>query len=395
MGRTTNFRRSDGNDLGDVLIDKDYLLSVYPELPGGLRLYAWGRNGYGAVGDNTTESRSTPRQEFTSSTNWKQVSGGYQHTAAIKTDGTLWAWGKNAFGAVGDNTIADRSTPRQEFTSSTNWKQVAGGYHTAAIKTDGTLWSWGRNLSAAIGDNTTAPRSTPRQEFTSSTNWKQVACGFRHTSAIKTNGTLWAWGRNNEGQLGDNTTADRSTPRQEITSGTNWKQASCGYNHTAAIKTDGTLWLWGRNNEGQLGDNTNANRSTPRQEFTSGTNWKQVACGAFHTAAIKTDGTLWAWGYNVYGQIGDNTIAFRSTPRQEFTSSTNWKQVAGGYGHTAAIKTDGTLWLWGFNSNGQIGDNTTTNRFTPRQEFTSSTNWVQTGSTGRHTVAIQAPPFVD
>ncbi len=127
MGRTTNFRRSDGNDLGDVLIDKDYLLSVYPELPGGLRLYAWGNNTNGQIGDNTTTGRSTPRQEFTSSTNWKQVTCGYNHTSAIKTNGTLWSWGRNVYGSLGDNTTADRSTPRQEITSGTNWKQVSAG----------------------------------------------------------------------------------------------------------------------------------------------------------------------------------------------------------------------------------------------------------------------------
>ncbi len=309
----------------------------------------------------------------------------------------LWAWGRNSYGVVGDNTTASRSTPRQEFTSSTNWKQVAcGSYHAAAIKTDGTLWTWGYNNDGQLGDNTTfTSRSTPRQEFTSGTNWKQVDCGAYHTAAIKTDGTLWAWGRNSSGQLGDNTIAARSTPRQEITSSTNWKQvsagggASGGGKHTAAIKTNGTLWAWGYNAFGQIGDNTNADRSTPRQEFTSGTNWKQVSAGGYHTAAIKTNGTLWAWGANNNGQIGDNTTTSRLTPRQEFTSSTNWKQVSGGYGHTASIKTNGTLWLWGFNYNGQIGDNTRANRSTPRQEITSSTNWKQVACGYRHTAAIK------
>ncbi len=362
----------------------------------GDQLWAWGRNSYGVVGDNTTASRSTPRQEFTSSTNWKQVACGSYHAAAIKTDGTLWTWGYNNDGQLGDNTtFTSRSTPRQEFTSGTNWKQVdCGAYHTAAIKTDGTLWAWGRNSHGQLGDNTTTNRLTPRQEIASSTNWKQVACGY-HTAAIKTDGTLWAWGRNSSGQLGDNTIAARSTPRQEITSSTNWKQvsagggASGGGKHTAAIKTNGTLWAWGYNAFGQIGDNTNADRSTPRQEFTSGTNWKQVSAGGYHTAAIKTNGTLWAWGANNNGQIGDNTTTSRLTPRQEFTSSTNWKQVSGGYGHTASIKTNGTLWLWGFNYNGQIGDNTRANRSTPRQEITSSTNWKQVACGYRHTAAIK------
>ena len=205
--------------------------------------------------------------------------------------------------------------------------------------------------------------------------------------------TSYLWGLNNSYQLGDNTTAYRSTPRQEFTSSTNWKQVQGNYFNTAAIKTDGTLWVWGDNLYGQIGDNTTTDRRTPRQEFTSSTNWKQVTCGNVHTAAIKTDGTLWVWGSNSNGQIGDNTTASRSTPRQEFTSSTNWKQVSGGGYHTAAIKNNGTLWVWGFNLYGQLGDNTNESRSTPRQEFTSSTNWIQTSCGGANTVSIEAPPF--
>jgi alpha-tubulin suppressor-like RCC1 family protein len=399
--RTTGFVNSSGEDLGFKFVDRDYLYSLYPSLPrGGLTLLGCGNNNNGQLGDNTNIYRNTLIQESTLSTNWKQVVSGNSSienlfTAAIKTDGTLWLWGSNAQSQIGDNTTASRSTPRQEFTSSTNWKQVSGGYyHTAAIKTNGTLWLWGNNTdSSQLGDNTTVSRSTPIQEFTSSTNWKQVACGGFHTAAIKTDGTLWLWGRNASGQLGDNTTAYRSTPRQEFTSSTNWKQVSCGSLHTAVIKTDGTLWVWGNNGYGQIGDNTIATRSTPRQEFTSSTNWKQVSGGGSHMAAIKTDGTLWAWGGNTAGQIGDNTTTTRSTPRQEFTSSTNWKQVSSGGYHTAAIKNNGTLWVWGFNLYGQLGDNTNESRSTPRQEFTSSTNWIQTSCGGANTVSIEAPPF--
>jgi alpha-tubulin suppressor-like RCC1 family protein len=362
----------------------------------GSSLFAWGQNSSGQLADNTNILRQTPRQEITSNTNWKQIAGGQSHTAAIKTDGTLWCWGFNSTGQLGDNTITARSTPRQEITSSTNWKQVAGGVsHTAAIKTDGTLWCWGINSSGQLGDNTLVSRSTPRQEITSSTNWKQVSGGQSHTAAIKTDGTLWCWGFNAYGQIGDNTfgATSRSTPRQEITSSTNWKQVSGGFYHTAAIKTDGTLWVWGQNATGQIGDNTNASRSTPRQEITSSTNWKQVAGGFFHTAAIKTDGTLWCWGRNADPAIGDNTNASRSTPRQEITSSTNWKQVSAGGYHTTAIKTNGTLWSWGFNNVGQLGDNTLVPRSTPRQEITSSTNWKQVSGGSIHTVAIQANDY--
>ena len=163
--------------------------------------------------------------------------------------------------------------------------------------------------------------------------------GGSHTAAIKTDGTLWTWGLGTNGQLGDNTATTKSTPVTTFAGGTNWKQVSGGVNHTAAIKTDGTLWTWGINTYGSLGDNTIINRSTPVTTFAGGTNWKQVIAGSAHCAAIKTDGTLWTWGGGTSGQLGDNTIVNRSTPVTTFAGGTNWKQVsAGGSAHTAAIK---------------------------------------------------------
>ena len=356
-------------------------------------LWTWGRNSYGRLGDNTTTTRSIPVTTFAGGTNWKQVACGYSHSAAIKTDGTLWTWGRNSYGQLGNNTTTNRLTPVTTLSGETNWKQVfCGDNHTAAIKTDGTLWTWGRNSYGRLGDNTTTQRNTPVTTFAGGTNWKQVAGGGYLTAAIKTDGTLWTWGRNNFGQLGNNTTTDRSTPITTFAGGTNWKQVAGGNAHTAAIKTDGTLWTWGRNSYGRLGDNTTVNRSTPVTTFAGGTNWKQVACGGYYTAAIKTDGTLWTWGNNDSGQLGDNTITTRSTPVTTFAGGTNWKQVACGFFHTTAIKTDGTLWTWGRNSYGQLGNNTTVNRSTPVTTFAGGTNWKQVfgGLGGQyHTAAIK------
>ena len=201
---------------------------------------------------------------------------------------------------------------------------------------------------------------------------------------------LWAWGRNANGQLGDNTTTDRSSPVQTVSAGTNWKfVAGSGY-HITAIKTDGTLWTWGNNNNGQLGDNTITHRSSPVQTVSAGTNWKMVSSGFYHTAAIKTDGTLWTWGCNIFGELGDNTRISRSSPVQTVSAGTNWKQVAGTSVHTAAIKTDGTLWTWGRNANGQLGDNTTIDRSSPVQTAAGGTNWkMVAGGGGTYTVCIR------
>jgi hypothetical protein len=201
----------------------------------------------------------------------------------------------------------------------------------------GNLFTWGRNNSGALGDNTTTQRNIPVTTFAGGANWKQVAGGGIHTAAIKTDGTLWTWGNNAYGQLGNNTTTNRSTPVTTFAGGNNWKQVAGGNNHTAAIKTDGTLWTWGNNFNAQLGDNTTTNRSTPVTTFAGGNNWKQVAGGGYHTAAIKTDGTLWTWGSNNSVQLGDNTTIDRSTPVTTFAGGTNWKQVAGGGIHTVAL----------------------------------------------------------
>ena len=203
------------------------------------------------------------------------------------------------------------------------------------------LWTWGRNNLGQLGDNTAVSKSSPVQTIAAGTNWKQVSSGFIHTAAIKTDGTLWLWGKNNIGQLGDNTAVTKSSPVQTIAAGTNWKLVSCGSNHTAAIKTDGTLWLWGYNSYGQLGDNTIVNKSSPVQTIAGGTNWKQVSSGGSkHIAAIKTDGTLWTWGSNIFGQLGDNTAVSKSSPVQTISGGTNWKLVSGGEYHTAAIRED-------------------------------------------------------
>jgi alpha-tubulin suppressor-like RCC1 family protein len=384
-------------DLDDKYITDQGLIDQFV----GNGLWAWGNNNSGQLGLGNTAPRSSPVQ-VGSLTNWKQVSGGQYSTAAIKTDGTLWTWGNNNNGGgLGTNNTTSYSSPVQ-VGSLTNWKQVSVGSdgittsgHTAAIKTDGTLWSWGVNSSGQLGTNDIVHRSSPVQ-VGSLTNWKQVSAGSYFTTAIKTDGTLWSWGLNSSGQLGTNNTTSYSSPVQ-VGSLTNWKQVSAGTDgniispsgHTAAIKTDGTLWSWGLNSSGQLGTNDVVNRSSPVQ-VGSLTNWKLVSAGSYFTTAIKTDGTLWSWGNNSNGQLGTNDVVHRSSPVQ-VGSLTNWKLVSGGNDSTSAIKTDGTLWSWGYNNYGQLGTNNNTSYYSPVQ-VGSLTNWKLVSSGFYSTAAI---PFAD
>jgi len=376
-------------DLDDYFITDAQLIDRYV----GNGLWASGQNNTGQLGLNDVSGRSSPVQ-VGALTNWRLVSCGKYSTLVTKTDGTLWAWGRNPNGELGDNTIVHRSSPVQ-VGALTNWKQVSGtitaaalGSHTISVKTDGTLWSWGHNGYGNLGLNDLVHRSSPTQ-VGALTNWKQVSsAGGGSSAAIKTDGTLWSWGKNSYGNLGLNDIVHRSSPTQ-VGALTNWKQVAGGWKHVLAIKTDGTLWSWGNNTNGALGQNNTTSYSSPVQVGTL-TNWKQVVGGFYYSAAIKTDGTLWSWGQNNFGQLGLNDIVHRSSPVQ-VGSLTNWKLVSSGDYHIAAIKTDGTLWSWGSGTLGQLGLITAVSRSSPTQVGTL-TNWKQVSS---GMGSIEAIPFAD
>ena len=380
----SGFNEASEGDFDRLFFTDDELFTQFV----GSMLFACGYNNAGRLGDGTTTNRSSLVMVVGGGTNWKQVACG-SHTAAIKTDGTLWTWGAGFAGSLGNDTTTNGSSPGTTAGGGTNWRQVAcGSSNTAAIKTDGTLWVCGYNQFGKLGDGTTTSRLSLVTTAGGGTNWKQVSCGRSHTAAIKTDGTLWTWGRDHYGQLGIGVQTSRSSPGTTVGGGTNWRQVSAGGRHTAAVKTDGTLWTWGTNLEGQLGE-VAGNRSSPATTAGGGTTWKQVACGYNHTAAVKTDGTLWTWGQGQFGRIGDGTVTNRSSPVTTAGGGTNWKQVTGGTLHTAAIKTDGTLWTWGHNQYGNLGDGTVTNRSSPVITVGERIDWRQVACGDGHTASTQ------
>jgi alpha-tubulin suppressor-like RCC1 family protein len=337
-------------------------------------LYSWGLGGFGALGIGNTTNYSSPKQ-VGSLTTWSIIAPAGSSTIAIKTDGTLWAWGFNqTYGQLGLGNTTNYSSPKQ-VGALTNWLSVvSGNYHTVAIKTNNTLWSWGNNNFGQLGLGNTTYYSSPKQ-VGALTNWSKISAGFYNVGAIKTDGTLWVWGYGGTGTNGQNNTTNYSSPKQ-IGALTTWSLISItNSNFVTAIKTDGTIWSWGQNAAGNLGLGNTTDYSSPKQ-IGALTNWSKTNNLQFNGVAIKTDGTLWIWGSNQYGQLGIGTsgaAAYKSSPVQ-VGSDTTWSVLGGDRNSAAVVKTNGSLWSWGQNGAGELGLGDTANRSSPVQ-VGSLTTW--------------------
>ena len=316
------------------------------------QLWTWGGNNDGRLGQNSLTQYSSPVQ-VGSDESWSGVSktGGDGTTAAVK-NGQLFMWGGAASGSSGLNSNIKYSSPVQvPGTNWSNWVSSVKGI-TIATKTDGTLWTWGKNEYGQLGQNSVVLRSSPVQipGTTWATEDGKCVAGHTNAYAIKTDGTLWGWGMNERGSIGDSTKTYRSSPTQ--IPGTSWLYVPAGFSNVLATKTDGTMWGWGLNGDGELGLNNLTQYSSPKQ--IPGTTWHRPDAHSTANLATKTDGTLWSMGYNMPGMIGGDRI-YRSSPTQ--IPGTTWdkdKAIMGG-GSIGALKTDGTMWIWGRNFRGELG----------------------------------------
>ena len=308
-------------------------------------LWAWGGNYWGTLGDGTTERSQYPIRLMN---DVSQVSAGMRHTAAITTDENLYTWGYNDRGQLGDGSTIPQLRPMRIMC---DIAQVsAGSFYTMAVRTDGSLWAWGVNANGQLGDGTTTERHSPVRIMD---DVAYVSAGRWHTMAIRTDGSLWAWGANSHGQLGNDSTTYQLSPVKIMDS---VAAVSAGEVHTMAIGTDGVLWAWGENWHGQLGDGTHTNRHIPIMIMEDAA---QVSARWHQTMVIKTDGSLWAWGKNYWGQLGDGSatgwLEHSSVPARIMYDAV---QVSAGVHHTVAVRADGSLWVWGLNREGQFGVST-------------------------------------
>lgn len=281
---------------------------------------------------------------------WSKISSGLYHTIAISSDGKLWSWGYNNTGQLGDGTIIDKNTPIQ-IGSDNDWVAIGTGYsHSFGIKSNGTLWAWGYNYYGQLGRGTNGNGTNllvPTQIGTD-TNWLSVVGGEYFTLAVKNNGTLWSTGKNTNGQLGINNLIDQNT-FQQVGTDTDWNKIACGRSHSLALKSNGVLYLWGANGSGQLGFTHLVDRRVPTV-YASFVAFIEIAGGVSSSIAIKSDGKMFRAGYGC--PIPGSTY----TMAEYVVSPADWMSVKIGNNFVAATKTDGSMWVIGNNDYGQFGN---------------------------------------
>ena len=357
--RTTAVQAKGLTDISAISVGAGYAFA----LGNNGTVWAWGKNSFGQLGDGTQTGSGVPVR-IRGLSEVRQVAAGVHHVLLLKNDGTVWGLGQNSSGQLGGGSSSSALLPVQAQGLS-DVIAIAGGLeYSLALRRDGSVWAWGNNASGQLGVATQStcdgdPCSRVPVQVQELSNITAIAAGWGHNMALKGDGTVWAWGSNNKGQLGDGTTTTRASPIQ-IPGFSGVTAIATGVNHTLAIKSDTattTVWAWGANGYGQLGDGTATDRLSPVPVTITG-GVQAVSAGGGHSVALKSDGTLWAWGFNGYGQLGDGTTRNRRSPvpMQGLGGLANVATAA--WGNTVALKADGTVWVWGSDGYGQLGAST-------------------------------------
>ncbi len=360
-------------------------------------LWAWGGDYTGQVGDGSLLIDQINPVHIGTQTDWKKVAAGYEFSLGIRSDGTLWAWGNDFSGQLGDGgSNVDQAEPVQVGTYN-DWVTVEGGSnHALGIRADGSLWAWGYDSEGQLGDGGSNTSQNVPTKIGIHTDWVAVAGGIEHSLGIRADGTLWAWGSDGSGQLGNGAVNTSQNSPIQVGSASNWVSITAGSRHSLGIQADGTLWAWGTNTFGMLGIGSNVvSQNTPIQVGTAN-NWAFVTASNEHTLAIKTDGTLWAWGRAIEGQLGDGGVSSSQNSPIQVGTNTDWVTCAAGSQYSLGIRANGTLWAWGVDGPTQllvVGGNQPGQGTLPQvvgaTQIGTSTDWSAIASGGFHYLGIQ------
>ncbi|MBL7893443.1 MAG: T9SS type A sorting domain-containing protein [Bacteroidia bacterium] len=316
-------------------------------------LMIWGSNVFGQFGNGTNINSVVPLQN-NSLTGIIAIAAGDAHSLALNNIGTVWTWGINANGQLGDGSnVFDSNVPVQVSSLTGVIAIRGGGFHSLALKKDSTVWAWGENNNGQLGDGTNTPSNVPVQ-VSSLKGIIGIAAAGLHSLAVKSDGTVWAWGWNTNGQLGNGTSTFFENVPVQVDSLTDIIAVAGGANFSLALKNDSTVWAWGLNSSGELGTGNNTSSNVPVQ-VNSLTGIMAIEAGGWHSIALKNNGTVWAWGANNVGELGDSTNITRNVPVQVSNLAGVTAISSEGY-HSLCIKKNGTLWAWGSNSNGELGN---------------------------------------
>jgi alpha-tubulin suppressor-like RCC1 family protein len=347
----------------------------------------WGEDGARQLGFASASGHRTTAAAVPGVGGLTAVAAGGDHSLAVRSDGTVWAWGSNDSGRLGDGTTKPRSTAVRARGLARIVAVAAGSYHSLALDTSGDVWGWGGNDDGQVGDGSAHnARPTPVRTHSIS-GVTAISAGGDFSLALRADGTVWSWGGGTQGELGQGDSVVWSRLPRRIHGLSDVVGISAGVSHGLAVRRDGTVWAWGANSQGETGQPSSPGSSVPLRVH-GVYNIVAVSAGVHHSTALRRDGTVWAWGFNLDGELGDGTTDGRVTPRRVHDLF-HITAIAAGAFHTLARRSDGTLWSWGWNCSGQLGDGTLSTRTTPvRVHRLPHIGVVATGSSAYHALVL-------
>jgi alpha-tubulin suppressor-like RCC1 family protein len=333
----------------------------------GGRLYCWGIDHSGQVGDGGSNTRSLSPERIGSFEDWATVSGGQNHTCGVRDSGKLYCWGNDGSGQVGDGDANSATAPRR-IGSHEDWATVsAGDYHTCGIRHGGQLYCWGDNQCGQVGDGTAVSdpcregfedhkARSPRRIGTFE-DWANVSAGGFHTCGVRKNGKLYCWGNDDAGQVGDGD-ADPGAVTAPLRIGTfeDWANVSAGGFHTCGVRKNGKLYCWGNDENGQVGDGEAGSPALAPRRIGTFEDWARATAGWEHACGIRHGGKLYCWGKDDDGQVGDGDDPNPATAPRRIGTFEDWAAIDGGVRHSCGVRTNGKLYCWGSDHDSQLGD---------------------------------------